>query len=230
MFLLCLVSPFLYLAALCTFVFSCAVRPFGALPRILNILVRHTIVSPWFVAIPYSESVCVFAGGAGCDFIPCLPLLLSPSSCTLRSCLCVCVCAWSVPLAPSFAFLTYLLAIPLFPRGSWASPIARACARCVGGAGVGFHTIFLFDLVSVFFHFAALCTFGYRAWCAPLAPSIVFLTYLFAFSLFPHGPWPPHTFCAFVVFFSLSCISRCSEPMEEYGGYMVLVCACEHAL
>ena len=161
MFLLCLVSVFLYLATLCTFVFSCAVRPFGALPRILNILVRHTIVSPWFVAIPYSESVCVSAGGAGSGFIPCFSLLLSPSSCTLRSCVCLCMCAWSVPLAPSFAFLTYLLVIPLFPRGLWASPTARACARCVGGGGVGFHTMFLFDLVSVFFHLAALCTFGY---------------------------------------------------------------------
>ena len=161
MFLLCLVSVFLYLAALCTFVFSCAVRPLGALPRILNILVCHTIVSPWFVATPYGASVCVFAGGAGWGFIPCFSLLLSPSSCTLQSCLCVCVCAWSVPLAPSVAFLTYLLAIPLFPRGSWASPIAKACARCVGGAGVGFHNMSLFDLVSVFFHFAALCTFGY---------------------------------------------------------------------
>ena len=80
MFLLCLVSVFLLLAALCTFVFSCAVRPFGAFPRILNILVRHTIVSPWYVAIPYSESVCVFAGGAGWGFIPCFSLLLSLSS------------------------------------------------------------------------------------------------------------------------------------------------------
>ena len=34
MFFLCLVSVFLHLAALCTFVFSCAVRPFGAFPRI----------------------------------------------------------------------------------------------------------------------------------------------------------------------------------------------------
>ena len=161
MFLLCLVFVFLYLAALCTFVFSCAARPFGALPCILNILVCHTIVYPWFVAIPYSESVCVLAGGVGWGFIPCFSLLLSLSSCTLRSCICVCVCAWSVPLVPSFAFLTYLPAIPLFPRGSWASSIARTCVRCVGGAGVGFHTMFLFDLVSVFFHFAALCTFGY---------------------------------------------------------------------
>ena len=204
MCLLCLVSFFLYLAALCTFVFSCAVRPFGALPRILRILARHTIVSPWFVAIPYSESVCVFAGGAGWGFIPCFSLLLSPSSCTLRSCLCVCVCAWSVPLAPSFAFLTYLLAIPLFPRGSWASPIARACARCVGGA-VGFHTMFLFDHVFGFTLRPCVAVLsarlGMRAWCASLAPSFVFLTYLFAFSLFPHGPWPSHTFCAFVVFF-----------------------------
>ena len=104
MFLLCVVSVFLPLAALCTFVFSCAVRTFGAFPRILNILVRHTIVSPWYVAILYSESVCVSAGGAGWGVIPCFSLLLSPSSCTLRSCLCVCVCAWSVSLSPSFAF------------------------------------------------------------------------------------------------------------------------------
>ena len=121
LFFLCLVSVFLHLASLCTFVFSCAVHPFGAFPRIFNMFVRHTIVSPWYVAIPYSESVCVFAGGAGWGFIPCFSLLLSPSSCTLRSCLCVCLCAWSVPLAPSLAFLTYLMAIPLFPRGSWAS-------------------------------------------------------------------------------------------------------------
>ena len=161
MILFCLVFVFLYLAALCTFVFSCVVRPFGALARILNILVCHTIVSPWFVAIPYSESVCAFASGAGWGFIPCFSLLLSPSSCTFRSCVCVCMCAWSVPLAPSFTFLTYFLAIQLFPRGLWASPIARACAHCVGGAGVGFHTMFLFDLVYAFVHLAALCTFGY---------------------------------------------------------------------
>ena len=46
MFLLALVSVFLYLAALCMFVYLCLVRPFGALPRILNILARHTIVFP----------------------------------------------------------------------------------------------------------------------------------------------------------------------------------------
>ena len=203
MFLLCLVSVFLYLAALCTFVFSCAVRPFGALPRILNILVRHTIVSPWLVAIPYSESVCVFAGGAGWGFIPCFSLLLSPSSCTLRSCLCVCVCVWSVPLAPSFAFLTYLLGIPLFPRGSWASPIAGACARCVGGAGVGFHTMFLFDLVSVFFHFAALCTFGYA--CVVRSLAALLRIFNIRVRLFIVSPWSvaaPYLlrFCCFFFF------------------------------
>ena len=160
MFLLCLVSVFLYLAALCTIVFSCAVRPFGALPRILNILVRHTIVSPWFVAIPYSESVCVFAGGAGWGFIPCFSLLLSPSSCTLRSCWCVCVCV----VRPFGALLRIL---NILARHTIVSPwflgiaYSEGGARCVGGAGVGFHTMFLFDLLSVFFHFAALCTFGY---------------------------------------------------------------------
>ena len=214
MFLLCLVSVLLYLAALCTFVFSCAVRPFGALPRILNILVRHTIVSPWFVAFPYSERVCVFAGGAGWGFIPCFSLLVPPSSCTLRSCLCVCVCAWSVPLAPSFAFLTYLLAIPLFPRGSWASPIARACARCVGGAGVGFHTMFLFDLVSVFFHFAALCTFGYACVVRSLGALLcIFNILVRLFFVLPWSVAAPYLlrFCCFffVVYLAL---------LGAYGG------------
>ena len=215
MFLLCLVSVFLYLAALCTFVFSCAVRPFCALPCILNILVRHTIVSPWFVAIPYSESVCVFGGGARWGFIPCLSLLLSPSSCTLRSCVCVCVCSWSVPLAPSFALLTYLLAIPLFPRGSWASPIARACARCVGGAGVGFHTMFLFDLVSVFFHFAALCSFGYV--CVVRSLGALLRIFNILVRLFIVSPWSvaaPYLlrFC----FFSFFVVSL--AVLGAYGG------------
>ena len=70
----------------------------------LNILVRHTIVSPRFVAIPYSESVCMLCGwGGGCGFIPCFSLTWSPSPCTLRafgvswfrgrgSCLYTCVC------------------------------------------------------------------------------------------------------------------------------------------
>ena len=138
MFLLVLVSVFLYLAALCTFVYACVGRPFGALLRIVNILVRHTIVSPWFVATPYSESVCVVVGGAGSGFIPCFSLTLSPSSFTLR--LCVRLCAWFDPLAPSFVILTYLFAIPLFPCGSWPSHIARACACLwVGRGGVSYH-------------------------------------------------------------------------------------------
>ena len=226
MFPLCLVSVLLYLAVLCTFVFSCAVRPFGALRRILNILVRHTIVSPWFVAIPYSESVCVFAGGVGWGFIPCFSLRLSPSSCTLPSCVCVCVCAWSVPVAPSFAF-TYLLAIPLFPRGSWASPIAGACARCVGGAGVGFHTMFLFDLVFVFFHPAALCTFGYV--CVVRSLGALLRIFNILVRLFIVSPWSEAAPYLLRFFFS-SCISRCLEPMEEYWGYMVVVLVCGHAL
>ena len=207
MFPLCLVSVFLYLAALCTFVFLCAVRPFGALPRVLNILASHTIVSPWFSAIPYSESMCMFAGGAGWGLKPCFSLLLSPSSCTLRSCVCVCVCAWSVPLATSFAFSTYLLAIPLFLRGSRASPIARACARCVGGAGVGFHTMFLFDLISVFFHFAALCTFGYV--CVVRSLGALLRIFNILVRLFIVSPWSvaaPYLLRFFLSYFR--CVSR----------------------
>ena len=85
----------------------CMRGPFGALLRIFNILgfhtypyvvglvrgvwafnllVRRTIVSRWFVAILYSESVCMLCGwGGGCCFIPCFSLTLSPSSCTLRA-------------------------------------------------------------------------------------------------------------------------------------------------
>ena len=106
---------------LCLFAWICMPGPFGAVLRnfnilgfhvvgvvralwALNILVRHTIVSPWFVAISYSESVCMVCGwGGGWGFIPCFSLTLSPSSCTLRAfgvswfqgrglCLHACVC------------------------------------------------------------------------------------------------------------------------------------------
>ena len=105
----------------CLFACVCMHGPFGALLRnfdilgfhvarvvrgvwALYILVRHTIVSPWFVAIFYSESVCMVCGwGGGWGFIPCFSLTLSSSSCTLRafgvswfhgpgSCLYACVC------------------------------------------------------------------------------------------------------------------------------------------
>ena len=51
MFLLALVAVLSYTAVLFMCVRSCVVRPFGALLRILNILARHTIVSPSFVGI-----------------------------------------------------------------------------------------------------------------------------------------------------------------------------------
>ena len=65
MFLLALVSVFLYLAVLFMCVRVCVVRPFDAVLRILNILARHTIVSPWFVGIAYSGSLCTLCGWSG---------------------------------------------------------------------------------------------------------------------------------------------------------------------
>ena len=150
MFFLCLVSVFLHLAALCTFVFSCAVRSLGAFPRIFNILVRHT-------------------------------------------------------------------SIPLFPRGTWPSPIARACA-CLraGRCGVSY----LVSPCSCLrlpapcgLVYVCACVRGPSLWrspshcqhtCSPYRcfPVVGGLR-LFAFSLFPLCPWPPHTFCAFVDFFFL---------------------------
>ena len=154
----------------CLFACVCMRGPFGALlrnfnifgfhtyadvvevvrgERALNILVRHTIVFPWFVAFSYSESVCMLCGwGGGWGFIPCFSLTFSPSSCTSRAfgvswfhgrCSCLYACgACVVPLVPSVAiltylvstgphlclrcgFLTYLFAIPLFPHAPWPS-------------------------------------------------------------------------------------------------------------
>ena len=82
----------------------------------------------------------MFVGGAGWGFIPCCSVILSPSSCTLRACVRLCMRAWSVPLASSFVLLTYFFAIPLFPRGSWPSPLVRACACLwVRRGGVSYH-------------------------------------------------------------------------------------------
>ena len=128
----------------------CMRGPFGALLRnfnihgfhvvgvvrgvwALNILVRHTIVSPWFVAISYSESVCMVCGWAGgWGFIPCFSLTLSPSSCTLQafgvwwfhgrgSCLYACVCVRG-PFAALFRIFNILgvhRSTPVLPLRGW---------------------------------------------------------------------------------------------------------------
>ena len=88
------------------------------------------------------------------------------------------------------------------------------------GRGWGFIPCLSLTLSPFSFTLRPCVRLGMRAWCAPLAPCFVFLIYLFAFSLFPHGPWPPHTFCAFVVFFVFSsCISRCLEL-----GFLIYAC------
>ena len=51
LFFLALVSVFSLLAVLFMCVRVCVVRPFGALPRIVNILARHTVVSSWLVNV-----------------------------------------------------------------------------------------------------------------------------------------------------------------------------------
>ena len=186
MFLFVLVSVFLYLAALCTFVYVCVVRPFGALLRILNILVCHTIVSPWFVAIPHSKSVCVFVGGEGWGFIPCFSLTLSPSSFILQLCVRLGMCAWCDPLAPSFVFLTYLFAIPLFPHGPW--PPHTFCASFFCHVPRGAWSLWRWDGMKngdiwVWFMFVRMryevrgsSSFVFACGVVPLAPS--FTTYL----------------------------------------------------
>ena len=51
LFFLALVSVFSLLAVLFMCVRVCVVRPFGALPRIVNILARRTVVSSWLVNV-----------------------------------------------------------------------------------------------------------------------------------------------------------------------------------
>ena len=118
----------------------------------------------------------------------------------------------------------------LFPRFVGIAYSESVCTLCGWGA-VGFHTMFLFDLVSVFFHFTALCTFRYA--CVGCSLGALRRIFNILVRLFIVSPWSVAAtyllrFCCFFFFFS-SCISRCSEPMEEYGGYMVVVCVCGHA-
>ena len=87
--------------------------------------------------------------------------------------------------------------------------------------------MFLFDLVSVFFHLAALCTFGYVCVVRSLGALLrIFNILVRRFIVSPWSVAAPYL----LRFLFLSCISRCLEPMEEYGGYMVVVCVCGHAL
>ena len=80
---------------------------------------------------------CLWVGRRwGC--IPCLSFVLSPSSCILR----LCVRLRFRPLGPFPRIVNILVrhtSIPLFPRGTWPFPIARACV-CLraGRCGVSY--------------------------------------------------------------------------------------------
>ena len=87
--------------------------------------------------------------------------------------------------------------------------------------------MFLFDLVSVFPHFAALCTFGYVCGVRSLGALPRISNILVR--LFIVSQWSVAAPYLLRFFFS-SCILRCLEPIGEYGGYMVVVCVSGHAL
>ena len=65
-----------------------------------------------------------------------------------------------------FLFVTYL---SYLVQLLVVVPYRESVCLFVGGAGVGFHTMFLLCLVSVFLHLAALCTFvcGPSLWRPP---------------------------------------------------------------
>ena len=87
--------------------------------------------------------------------------------------------------------------------------------------------MFLFYLVSVFFHLAALCTFGYVCVVRSLGALLRIFNILVCLSIV--SLWS--VAAPYILrFFFLSCISRCLEPMEEYWGYLVVVRVCGHAL
>ena len=72
---------------------------------------------------------------------------------------------------------------------------------------------------------AGPCRLGMCAWFDALAPSLVFLTYLLAFPLNPHGPWLPHTFCAFFFVVYLAVLGAYGGTMGIHGCGLCL-CAC----
>ena len=115
---------------------------------------------------------------------------------------------------------------------------------CLRAGRCGVHTLFFLALVSVFSLLAVLfmcvrvCVvrpFGALPIVNILARRTVVSSWLvnvrlFAFSLFPLCPWPPHTFCAFVEIFFFF-LSRGGRGLwrNKYGGYMVVVCVCGRA-
>ena len=200
--------------------------------------------------------------GAGWGFIPCFSVTLSPSSFTLRafgvswflghgSCSYACLCTRGpfgalilnfhilgfhiYAYAVMLTLLTYLFAIPLFPRGPWPSPRARTCACCVGGAGYGvsYHPCFSLTLspssctlrafgVSWFLgrgscFYASVCMRG--PFSALLRTFNILSFHLYAYVV--PGVWALNILVRHTIplafFFPFSCTSPCFESMEEWG-------------
>ena len=169
---------------------------------------------PLLVAVPYRESVCLFVGGAGMGLHTmtffCLVSVFVHLAASVR------LCFRPLGAFPRiFNILVRHTSIPLFPRGTWSFPIARACV-CLRAGRCGVHTLFFLVLVSVFSLLAVLFMCVRVCVVRPFGalPRIVNIlarrtvvsswlvnVRLFAFSLVPLCPWPPHTFCAFVEFF-----------------------------
>ena len=120
--------------------------------------------------------------GLGWGFIPCFSLTLSPFSFTLRPCVRLGMCALCDPLAPSFVFLTYLFAFPLFPHGPWPPHTfcALFCRRVSRGAWILWRNIgdiwLWFVFVGMPYDVRGGSTFFFACGVVPWAPS--FTTYL----------------------------------------------------
>ena len=115
---------------------------------------------------------------------------------------------------------------------------------CVRAGRCGVHTLFFLALVYVFSLLAVLFMCVRVCVVRPFGalPRIVNIlarrtvvsswlvnVRLFAFSLFPLCPWPPHTFCAFVEFFFFFLAAVGAYGGKKYGRYMVVVCVCGRA-
>ena len=133
-----------------------------------------------------------FGGLVGCFCVLCLvspPLPFFPSSVFDNTPLCLAFSlierAWKAPLCFFFVtYLSYLVQLLV------VIPYRESVCLFVGGAGWGFIPCFSFVLSPSSCILRPCVRLCFRVRSVPLAPSLAFLTYLFAIPLFPSGTWP----------------------------------------
>ena len=128
---LCLL-PFFFFLVVSSITYLSALRfPYrdGVKGAFVYFFLQHTChtLCRFLLPSPIEKACACLWVGRGWGCIPCYSFVLSPSSCILR--LCVRLCFRPLGAFPRiFNILVRHTSIPLFPRGTWPSPIARVCA------------------------------------------------------------------------------------------------------